>query len=74
MTITEAKKRALLIAILTYNLKSRSFVRLFTKSSLGDGLCIKSIHKVWRLYGINDADSRMAALINNSAILSPYEQ
>lgn len=30
MTVTEAKKRALLVALLSYNLKRRSFVRMYT--------------------------------------------
>ncbi len=29
-TVTEAQKRALLVAVLSYNLKKRSFIRLFT--------------------------------------------
>ena len=29
-SVSEAKKRALLVAILSYNLKRRSFIRLFT--------------------------------------------
>jgi hypothetical protein len=30
MTVAEAKKRALLVGILSYNLKRRSFIRMFT--------------------------------------------
>jgi hypothetical protein len=30
MTVEEAKKRALLVAILSFNLKKRSYIRMFT--------------------------------------------
>ncbi len=37
-------------------------------------MCIKSIYDIWRQYHINDSDARMAALINNSAVLNPVER
>ena len=37
-------------------------------------MCIKSIHDIWRQYSINDFDARMAALINNWAVLTPGER
>ena len=37
-------------------------------------MCIKSIYDIWRQYSINDFDARMAALINNWAVLTPGER
>lgn len=37
-------------------------------------MCIKSIYDIWRQYSINDFDARMAALINNWAVITPGER
>lgn len=36
-------------------------------------MCIKSIYDIWRLYHLNSADERMAALINPFSGLSAEE-
>ena len=65
-SISEAKKRALLIAALTYNLRSKSFVHLFTKNSLADMVFLKSLYKIWREYQLLDADLRLQELLTKS--------
>lgn len=53
------------MGILSYNLKRRSFIRLFTQKTIGDGLCIKALYDVWRQYDIDDPDQRMQSLLNS---------
>jgi hypothetical protein len=47
-SVSEAQKRGLLVALLSYNMKERSFIRMFTSTTLGDGMCIKSLYDIWK--------------------------
>ena len=65
MSLYEAKKRALIVAILTYNMKTKTFLKLFTATSMCDGVFLKNLYDVWKQYGVTeDYDYRMKALIN----------
>ena len=75
-TVAEAQKRALLVAVLSYNLKRRSFIHLFTQSTIGDGLCLKSLFAIWTHYDINEpaATARMQGLINSNIMLTETQK
>ena len=63
---SEAKKRALLIGILTYKFRKKSFVHLFTKNTLADVVFLKSLYKIWKEYNLLDADQRLQELLIKS--------
>lgn len=46
-SVGEAKKRALAFALLSYNMKKKNFIKLFTQSTLSDGIFLKSLYKLW---------------------------
>lgn len=47
VNIEEARKRAAIIAFLTYDLKNRSFVKMFTQSMLEDPFFYSNVRKAW---------------------------
>ncbi|CDW83920.1 leucine-rich repeat and iq domain-containing protein 3 [Stylonychia lemnae] len=65
-SVTEAKKRALVIALLSYNMKKKNFIKLFTQQGLSDGIFLKSLYQLWDQYGIEGGDARMKRLLANS--------
>ena len=52
------------MAALTYNMKRKSFVKMYTENSLSDGVFLKNLYEIWKQYEIEDCDVKIASLIN----------
>eukprot|EP00347_Sterkiella_histriomuscorum_P020497 403337573 len=63
-SVSEARKRALLIAFLSYDLKQRNFIRMYTQNSLTDGIFLKGLFQIWDQQGFQQAEAKMHSLIN----------
>lgn len=46
-TVSEAKKRAMVLAFMSYDMKQKSFIRMYSKTSLSDGVFLKNLYQLW---------------------------
>lgn len=67
-SVDEAKKRAIVIAMHTFNTKHMSFIRVFSKSSLANGVFLKNLLNLWMQFGVAEAEEKMNLLVGKGHI------
>jgi hypothetical protein len=61
-TVEEARKRACILAYLTYDIRKSVYVKLFTKTMLEDPFFYSNIRKCWSHFNIKSVDISLAKM------------
>ena len=73
-SVKEAKRRALLIALLSYNLMKRTFVKFFDEQMIQNPLLLMHLRKLWSAYNTHDWQAeelkKRPKIINEEAIIN----